>query len=91
MSGFVDAHKLSLLNVVKQSTSRVTTEQAATNLAIPGGTTDITIDHTFGTASIYPAFTPNWNTTVWVTEITSSAIRARFGVCLLYTSDAADE
>ncbi len=79
MSGFVTAHKLSLLNVVKQSTPRQVSEAAAVNVPIRPGTEYLDIDHHFETATIYPAFTPNWNTTVYVIWITSTAIRVGFG------------
>jgi len=79
VSGIVTSHKLSLLNVVKQNRPRQVSQAAAVNVPILPGSTGLRIDHRFETTAIYPAFTPNWNTTVYVTSITSTTIHVGFG------------
>jgi hypothetical protein len=44
------------------------------------GIDEMILPHTLQTASIVPAFTPSWNTTVWATVITDTYLKVRFGV-----------
>ena len=63
MSGYVTPAKLALLNgVVKQNRTQALQEYAVMNRALAAGMYEVTLDHAFETADIYPAFTPNWNT-----------------------------
>ena len=79
MSGIVTPAKLQLLNVIKQNRTSALQEYAVMNYGIAEGTFERTFDHRFETASIYPAFTPNWNTTVYLEWITSTQFKVRFG------------
>ena len=79
MSGFPTPAKLQLLNVVHQNRTSALQEYAVMNYGIAEGAYEVTLDHRFETASIYPAFTPNWNTTVYLESVTSTQFKVRFG------------
>jgi len=79
MSGFVTPAKLQLLNVVKQGRVQGLQEYAVMNTGIDAGSYEKVFDHYFHTAAIYPVFTPNWNTTVFLDWITETQFKVRFG------------
>ena len=79
MSGFVTPAKLQLLNVVKQNRTSALQEYAVMNYGIAEGAYEKVFDHRFETASIYPVFTPNWNTTVYIEWITTTQFKVKFG------------
>ena len=80
MSGYVTPSKLALmLGVVKQNRTQALQEYAVMNRALAAGMYEVTLDHAFETADIYPAFTPNWNTVVYLDWVTSTKFKVKFG------------
>ena len=51
-----------------------------TNMAVVPDGAEMILDHTLMTEGVVPAFTPNWNSNVYATEITSERIRIAFSV-----------
>jgi hypothetical protein len=51
-----------------------------TNMAVVPDGTGMTIDHTLMTDGVVPAFTPNWNSNVYATEVTSQRVSVAFSV-----------
>ena len=86
MSGIVTPAKLQLLGVIKQNRTSALQEYAVMNHGIAEGAFERTFDHRFETATIYPVFTPNWNTTVYIEWITSTQFKVRFGTSAIKTS-----
>jgi hypothetical protein len=67
-------------HALSQGSQPVPQIQTTNMLVVPGGATELIIDHNLLTAGVVPAFTPSWNTAVYPTWITAEILRVAFGV-----------